>query len=67
MSCGWRHLDCIVLLLERIPLKDSRHGEIVEGLVAGSSLSPWRFVAPRKWAVLGGSHGRILDLEFIPV
>lgn len=67
MSRGRRHLERDVLLLERIPLQDSRlAGEIVEGLVEISSFDPWRFVVPCKWAVLGDSHGRILDLVFIP-
>ena len=66
MSRGRRHLERDVLLLERISLEDSRLGGIVEGVVEVSSFDSWRFVVPRKWAVLGDSHGRILDLVFIP-
>lgn len=66
VSCGWRHLDCVLLLLERISLEGSRK-RIVDGLVATSSADSWRLVVPRKWAVPSDSHDCTVDVVFIPV
>lgn len=66
VSCGRRHLDSVLLLMERISLEGPRQG-IVDGLVAAPSVNSWRFVAPRKWAVPGHSHDCILDLVLVPV
>ena len=55
-------LDRVPLLLERMPPRGSRvrRAEIVDGPVA-TSVDSWRFVAPRKWAVLDDSHDCIHD------
>ena len=66
MSCGRSHLDCVLLLLERISI-ESACRRIVDGLVATPSVDSRRFVAPRKWAVPGDSHDSTVDLVFIPV
>jgi hypothetical protein len=66
VSCGRRHLDCVVLLLEHISLEGSCE-RIVDGLVAASSVNSKRSVAPRKWAVLSDSHDSVVDLVLISV
>ena len=65
VPCGRHHLECVVLLLERIS-HESPCGRIVDDLVATSSVDSVRFVVPRKWAVPGDSHDRVLDVVFIP-
>jgi len=62
-----RHLDCVVFHLERISREGTRREGIVDGLVATSSVDPWRFVVPRPWAVPCDSHDCILDVVFIPI